>query len=495
MKLGGTRSLVALAVALGVVLSASPRAAAEPPGGLEPGGPVYIIYVNLDAFGYDLYELANRPPYAGTPNLNAVLAEGVLFTNATTGVPSLTAPMQTTLVTGAWPVVHGNYFRGYDKQANVLLQTSRENAAETLAEVFARAGLPTASVQQFTLLERGTWWDNPVNLYLEPGGGFEERVGLAIELLRGFPVESRTEWVVMPDPPRFLAIYGDDLDALGHNEKAAFDLPVASDEAGRVDRAARRLTGEHPGLVGLDEALGQLVEAVRERGLYERTVFAIASDHGMTGLSGESSLPDLLATVSGLGYTVQYLRPGESALPDTQVVAWSVGLQIHLAFRTGLLPGEYERVVASLSAKEYYGGHLDREELARRGAHPASGDLIVWPKPPHHFKQANGNRAARGQHDTLDPSSQRMFLALAGPGIRKGVRLDTPVSAADLAPTLAHLAGLPPPAGAQGRVLEEALEEKENAMEAGVEERPEGIGTGTEVATENGTAAQGPGGR
>ncbi|MGE5552522.1 MAG: alkaline phosphatase family protein [Betaproteobacteria bacterium] len=444
----------------------SPPAVSGPPA----ENPLYLIYLNWDGFGYDLYERANQPPYPGTPNLNRLLAEGVLFTNASAGVPSLTGPMQTTLLTGAWPAVHRNYYRGYDKEANLLHQTGRENAAETIAEVFARAGLPTASVQQFVLLGRGAWWDNPRHLYLEPGGGFAERVGRAIDLLRGIPVESESEWVVVPDLPRFLAVYADDLDALGHNERPVYGLPPAPDEAGRLDRVVRYLTGEDPaayGGGGMDEQLGRLLQTLRELGIYDRTIIALASDHGMTGFSGPSSLPDLLTTVARLGYRAQFLRPGESAFPDTQVVVWTAGLQAHLTFRTELLPGEEARIIAALAAEEYYGGHLDRVELARRGAHPLSGDLVVWPKPPHHFKaDVFRSYPARGQHDTQDSSSSHIFLALAGPGVKKGVRIETPVSAVDLAPTLAHLMNLPAPAGAQGRVLVEAMEnptDEENA--------------------------------
>jgi arylsulfatase A-like enzyme len=423
--------------------------------------PLYLLYLNWDAFGYDLYERANQPPYPGTPNLNRLLAEGVLFTDVSSGVPSLTAPMQTTLLTGAWPAVHGNYHRGYDREANLLRQTDRGNAAETLGEVFARAGLPTASVQQFVLLDRGTWWDNPRHLYLEPGGDFAQRVARTVDLLRGLPVKSQAEWVIMPELPRFLAVYADDLDALGHNERPVFGQPVALDEAGRRDRTLRHLTGKDPATSsqgGMDEQLGQLLQVLRDLGVYDRTVIALASDHGMTGFSGPSSLLDLVATVAELGWRVQRLQPGESALPDTQVVIWTAGLQVHLAFRVALPPEEYERVAAALAVKEYYGGHLDRAELARRGAHPDSGDLLVWPTPPYHFKgDALRCYPARGQHDTLDPSSHRPFLALAGPGIKRGVRFGEPVSLVDLAPTLAYLMNLPAPAHAQGRVLAEAL--------------------------------------
>lgn len=436
------------------------------------------MYLNFDAFGYELYEQANLPPYAGTPFLNGLLAEGTLFTNATTGIPSLTGPMQTTLLTGAWPAMHGNYYRGYDREANLLRQTGREDTSETLGEVFLAAGLPTASVQQFALLDKGTWWDNGNHLYLEPGPNLAKRVDEALALLDGAPVPSLREAVALAEPPRFLSLYADDLDALGHNEHEVFGLPPAPDEQGRVDRVLQYLTGGYRtshGLAGLDETLGRFLTALRQKGLYDRALFAIAADHGMTGLSGLSNLPDLLTTISSQGLRVQLLRPGESALPDTQVVVWTVGLEAHLAFREGVTPEAQGQLLGALMGKEYYGGHLDREELARRGAHPFSGDLLLWPTPPHHFKiDVMRLYPARGQHDTLDPSAQHIFLALAGPGVRKGVRLDTPVFAVDLAPTLAHLMGLPAPAGAQGRVLTEALENPETPENSGPSENPDG---------------------
>ncbi|HHW13705.1 MAG TPA: hypothetical protein GXX28_02055, partial [Firmicutes bacterium] len=46
---------------------------------------------------------------------------------------------------------------------------------------------------------------------------------------------------------------------------------------------------------------------------------------------------------------------------------------------------------------------------------------------------------ARGQHDTLDPTSAHVFLALWGEGVRPGQRVATPVRLIDLAPTLAAL--------------------------------------------------------
>jgi arylsulfatase A-like enzyme len=394
--------------------------------------------------------------------LNALLQEGALFTSVTNGVPSITQPMQTSLVTGAWPAVTGNYYRGYDREQNLLIQTGRDNLAQTIGEVFAEAGWPTASVQQFTLLDRGTRPGDPLHLYLEPHGPFEVRAARALDLLNFVPVRSGDETVTMLERPRFLAVYADDLDALGHNLEPYYGVPLAKDEAGRVARVLKDLDGEYKqayGLVGMDEVLGRLIQGFKDLGIYDETLFVLASDHGMTGYSGQSSLPDLLAVLGSLGYRAQVLRPGEQALPDTQIVLWTAGLQMHFSFRGAITPEEYERLVGALIARDWYGGHYTHEELIRLGAHPFTGDLVVWPRPPYSFKtDVLRTYEARGQHDTPDWTSHNSFLALAGPGVHRGAVIMTPASVIDLAPTVTYLAGLPAPAQAQGRVLFEALE-------------------------------------
>ncbi|MDB5097667.1 MAG: Type phosphodiesterase / nucleotide pyrophosphatase [Cyanobacteria bacterium RYN_339] len=63
----------------------------------------------------------------------------------------------------------------------------------------------------------------------------------------------------------------------------------------------------------------------------------------------------------------------------------------------------------------------------------------------------------QGGH-VFDPRRPEMHaaMAFAGPGVRAGVKLG-PVRNIDMAPTLMHLLGMPKPARATGRVLEEAL--------------------------------------
>ena len=67
--------------------------------------------------------------------------------------------------------------------------------------------------------------------------------------------------------------------------------------------------------------------------------------------------------------------------------------------------------------------------------------------------EIEGGEAARWHRD---PG----IFAMAGPGIRRGVRLDTEVDILDVAPTLLAILGIPVPRTMQGRVLTEAFDEE-----------------------------------
>ncbi|MEW6301608.1 MAG: alkaline phosphatase family protein, partial [Thermodesulfobacteriota bacterium] len=171
----------------------------------------HVIYINWDGFAYDYYAWANGRSGPGTPVLNFLASRGALFTSARNGFPSITNPMQTSIVTGAWPAVHGNTYRYYDPVENLVKQTGRDNAAETIAEAVERSGLSCASVQQFTLDGRGTYPSDPSHLYIQPGGPWRRRLAEAVKILRRETVVSQDGPVTVPEVPRFLAIYADDL--------------------------------------------------------------------------------------------------------------------------------------------------------------------------------------------------------------------------------------------------------------------------------------------
>lgn len=411
----------------------------------------HVIYINWDAFRRDYYDWANEEGAPGTPNLNNLASTGALFTAAHNGFPSITNPMQTTIVTGTWPAVHGNIYRYYDVSDNTVRGTGRTCEAETIAEVAAASGLSTASVQQFMLRGRGTADDDPLHLYIQPGGRFEERAAEAVKIIRGEAVRTLNgAMVASAEIPRFMAIYGDDLDAAGHNSGAGYGTAIAF----TYDQWKAKMVRE---LVRMDSALGALMRALTNAGIMERTAIILTADHGMTPYWGSSSLSDLVRVLQSLGYKPKALGSDQKAPAGTDVVLVGTGISVQVYFRREPGPNEYRSVVEAISAQPYVGSCLTRDDLDQMGAHELSGDLVVWSNPPHHFAYNNVVFGIGGNHDTCHPSSRNVFLLVSGAGVQHGVIIDHPVEIIDVAPTISKLLGIRPPAQATGRVLEEAL--------------------------------------
>lgn len=422
-------------------------------GGASAAAAEHVVYINWDAFRPDYYDWANEAGAAGTPNLNALASMGALFPAARSGFPSITNPMQATIVTGAWPVVHGNVYRYYDVPSNTVRGTGRTCEAETIAEAVAASGLSTAAVQQFMLRGRGTYDDDPMHLYIQPGGRFEERVAALVKIIKGEAVRTPSgKMVTATEIPRFMAIYADDLDTAGHNLVAGYGAGVSF----TYEQWKAKMVRE---LVQMDAALGKLMRALTDAGIMERTAIILTADHGMTPYWGSSSLPDLVRVLRSLGYKPKVLTSDERAPAGTDVVLVGTGISVQVYFRRELGPDQYRGVVDAISAQPYVGGCLTRDDLDQMGAHPMSGDLIVWPDPPHHFADTGVTLGIGGNHDTYHPSSRNVFLLIGGAQVKHGVIIDDPVEIIDVAPTISKLLGIRPPAQASGRVLEEALAE------------------------------------
>lgn len=436
-------------------------------GRIESEEKGYFIYIIWDAFRYDYYEWANSGQNPGTPALNELIENGVLFTDASTGIPSITNPMQAVLVTGAYPRTTGNIYRYFDKEDQIVKQTRRDNSAETLAEAASKQGLKVASVQQFMVQDRGTSYDDPSHLYIQPSGSFQKRVDESIKILKGQPVVTQGDTeVVFEGIPDIMFIYSDDLDTVGHNEKPSYgyydSIPADSEEE-RIERCVEVL-------IQMDSELARLIDTLKEIGIYEKTSFVIAADHGMTPYSGTSSLNDLIEILENcleaLGHrvnndTVVFLAKDQVANEANKIVIVSVGLQAQIYLNWDFTQEEYDFIVNELKSSlysEFIGGVLTFDELQARGSHPKTGDMLVWPKPPHHFKSSTSNYNARGGHDTIDESSQHVFLLMSGAGFKKGTTINKKVYNWDIVPTISKVLKIEPPENADGKVVIEAIQ-------------------------------------
>ncbi|MFE5337163.1 alkaline phosphatase family protein [Isoptericola sp. NPDC056573] len=422
---------VAALSALAVVVPAAAASSAPPsPDAVTSAhGPAradHVVLLALD--GFDAEYLGRAP----MPHLEALLRRGSVTTS--TGVmTSITNPSWASVATGAWPERHLNSAYWFDPVSGTAQGQQRALAVPTIAEAVRAGGGTVFSSQWFIVQDHGVSYGDPEGLYTQPGGDCSRRVDDAVAVFAGEPVSSGGEMVRADGLPALTAVYCDALDALGH---AGGD--------------------EHPGipaaLTELDAQLGRLVQATKDAGTYGRTTFVVTGDHGMTtfdkGFAAEG-----LAAIADAGYTGEVLTAGRSPAPGTDVAIVVGGVaDLTLLGDAADDPAAERRVRRALEALPQVRAVYDDRDQRRMRMSPRHGDLVVEPEPGWSFGSTPA--APAGRHGST--TELEVPLVLAGSGVLPGRHPRDPWHV-DVAPTIAALLGVDPPAGAQGRVLSEAL--------------------------------------
>lgn len=223
----------------------------------------------------------------------------------------------------------------------------------------------------------------------------------------------------------------------------------------------------------------------------ENTVLALVSDHGMTWVEREF-FPNRILEQAGL---VVRDDDGEIDLSRSRAFAAELEFAVRINDRRWqggtVAPEERQQILrratdALLAARDPETGRplVHRVFGADQLGHPLPGDEAADPaqpdlaqpdlaRPDLFFDPAPGYYPRLGFEDPLArktrapwgngshgywPANRSMhaILYLLGPGIRSGVEIPA-IRQIDIAPTLAHLLGIDPPADTCGRVAFEAL--------------------------------------
>ncbi|MCR2811758.1 MULTISPECIES: alkaline phosphatase family protein [Microbacterium] len=417
-----SRSLSMLAIA-GVTVAglSGGQASAAPPPPAE-----HVVLIALDGFDAAYLEDAQMP------NLTHLAKRGSLTTS--TGVmTSITNPSWASIATGAWPASHLNTAYWFDADTGTARSQQRDLAVPTIAQAIREQGGTVMSAQWFILQSYGVTYGDPDGLYTQPGGACSERTDDAVAVLRGEAVDSGGQMTRARGIPDLIAVYCDTLDVLGHADgSAAAGLPAA--------------------LADVDEQIGRLVQAVKDAGIYGRTAFVITGDHGMSTFT-QGMQQELLAAISALGYDVEMLAAGRSPQPQTDVVVVVGGVgSLHLIGEAAADPVAASRIDRAVSALPHIAAVYDKSEQRELKMSPKYGELVI--EPVEGWSLGATPADASGLHGTS--RNLEVPLVLAGAGVRpNGVPVDP--RHIDVAPTIAALLGYAPPAGAEGRVLSEAI--------------------------------------
>ncbi|HZY66578.1 MAG: alkaline phosphatase family protein [Actinomycetota bacterium] len=392
--------------------------------------PEHVILVDWD--GLDPAYLDRAP----TPSLDELARRGSLSTARGT-FPTLSNPSRASMATGAYPEVHGNAAYYLNRQTGRVVGEERTLQAETVAEALVEAGKNIVSIQWYTVQGHGVAFGASDRLYVEPGGLFAARVDAAIKVLERQLVDSGGRKVTVPKIPDFLAVYGSDLDDVGHAE--------GPDGPNIVPLVAE-----------MDRQLGRLVQATRNVGIYERTAFIVTSDHGMTRWARDLT-QELLIAIADTGYTPEVVTPGNAPGLATEVVIVPGAVRIANLFLRGRAEasGRRRQIERALERMPHVASVLGESDLQELQAGRKVGDLVVEAEEPWGFippRKAGGGTG--GAHGSME--EMQVPLLFSGAGFRQDAAPRDP-QIVDMAPTICALLGVRPPKDAHGRALLETV--------------------------------------
>jgi predicted AlkP superfamily phosphohydrolase/phosphomutase len=246
-----------------------------------------------------------------------------------------------------------------------------------------------------------------------------------------------------------------------------FFIPRCDPVSGAAPKVIERsYRGVVRGIVAVDRLIGRLMEL--DDG---ETLFVLVSDHGGTPeRHGQTDVADVLEQAALLVYADpagQGRRIDWSRTKAAPVGLVHVFLNVQGREPTGIVaPADYAAVQrqvidALLDYRDPTTGerpftlavsHADAEALNLCG--DRVGDVVYALRPEY-----DGAHGKQLPSTTFGFCGQHSTLVLAGPGVRRGVKLTRQARCVDVAPTICHLLGLPMPRLCEGGVIYEALVE------------------------------------
>jgi len=360
--------------------------------------PDLVILVSIDGFS---------PDYLGkgqTPVLDGLVADGA-FGPMRPSFPSVTFPNHYTLVTGLHPDHHGvvgNRFT--DTQLGAFTMASKESGfwdqGEPIWVTAEKAGVRTGTM---------FWPGSEVEIH-----GVRPSQWAPFD--QGMPGDARVDrllsWLDLPvdQRPKLETLYFDIVDTAGHRNGP--DAPETRAAAASVDASMARL-----------------IEGLKARGLYDRTMLVVVSDHGMAATSPDrvvwiDDIIDPAALKIGYGGAVLTADPAPGR--EAEVQQKLVGRHPHMECWNK----------ADVPVRLFYGSN---PRVAQIVCLVETGWLTATRDRP--VTRAGG---AHG-YDNQAPEMAAIFIA-HGPGVVAGRRL-TDMDSVDVQPFLARMLGIAAPAG------------------------------------------------
>lgn len=464
--------------------------------------PTLIVLLVVDQMRGDYVD---RFQHEWTGGFHRLLTEGARFTRV--DYPyfnTVTCAGHATISTGTYPSVHGMIEDGwFDRATATNIECTDDDATRVvsygapvkgpgksasrmrvpaLADVLRTDLEPRARVVSFSLKARAAAvmagkhadaiaWFYDSNAWTTSTAYSSTPVPAVADFIKSHQSATDARFVTRPQADQYLAEM-----AVGVAERLGLGKTTSTDFMA-IGFSVLDFVGHEFGptspqveqvLLGLDRTLGSLFTRLdRDVGLGNYTV-ALSSDHGVAPLpeeaekqghdAGRASQTDMVEAVNkalaptlGPGKFVSSMAAGDMYLT---AAAWArikgnAAAIARLKAELGKVDGVDRVYVADdLSANRFDADPIGRS-LALGYDKERSGEIEVALKPYWIIASVGASHGSNNTYDTRVP------LILMGKGVTAG-EYTRPASPADIAPTLAFLAGVKLPK-AQGRVLTEAV--------------------------------------
>jgi predicted AlkP superfamily pyrophosphatase or phosphodiesterase len=441
--------LVTLASAVAVVSAVRPQGRPEPP---------LLVMISIDGLRPD-YITAADAHGAKVPNLRRFMKEGTYADGVQGVVPTVTYPSHTTLITGVWPAKHGILanatFDPLRKNAEGWYWYSEDIKVPTLWDAAANAGRTTASVQWPVSVGAHVNWVIPefwrastpedaklLRAVSTPGllveaqqelgpycGGIETTVDA--DKTRG----RYAQWILEKKHASLLTLHLIALDHIEHETS-----PFSAEAIATLEE--------------LDGVIGE-VRATAEKLAPGRAFVAVVSDHGF--VKTENQLNLFPAFREAKLFTVD----DKGKITDWQAIPWVTGGSAAIVVKdlndTATLT-QVRKLLARVASDPVNGVDrvLEADDLHQRGGYPSASFFVSlkpgWKTGSSLTDPLLSKVKLGGTHGQLpDVPELRASFFLVGPGVVAGKSLGL-IDMRDIAPTVAHAAGLALPS-ADGKNL------------------------------------------
>jgi predicted AlkP superfamily pyrophosphatase or phosphodiesterase len=400
----------------------------------------HVIFITIDGFRPNYY--LDTPWH--TPNLRALMKEGAYAEGVNSVFPSMTYPSHTTIVTGVQPEKHGVYYNAMFEPMGATGKIYWQDSAihvPTIWEAARKKGMKVAALfwpvsadapVDYNIPDVGSAGDVAREKFSKPAGFTAE---LRKELFGGVEkidhgkdqnIAKIAAYIIKKDKPGLMTIH-------------LFSVDHASHLEGRSGNMVKEAIAD------ADEAIGIIIAALKEQGIWNSTVLMIGGDHGFKNVS-RNVYPNVWLKNAGLmndekkdDWKAQFFTVGGSAwlyLKDKNDIATVNAVHKIL----DALPDTTKRFFRM----------VDRNKMNGVGANPEVVFALTAENEAS-FGNANTGDAIRmskgGAHGHFpDTKEIRTGLIAHGPGIKRGAVIPV-MDVRDMAPIISKLLGLSfPPA-------------------------------------------------